>query len=109
MKSKELIISLIQQDLKHTQLVAGLDKVGLEASDKHHLQILEVIAKIMQVPEGDVDDNWGRVYFNLVQEAKNFAISDTADSLRPYATLCYRQLKLFLEIEKKKKEIQPCV
>jgi hypothetical protein len=42
MKTKELVISLIQQDLKHTQLGAGLDNVGLEASDKHHLQILEI-------------------------------------------------------------------
>lgn len=105
MKSKELIISLIQQDLKHTQLVAGLDKVGLEASDKHHLQILELIAKIMQVPEGDVDDNWGQVYFNLVQEAKNFTITDTADSLRPYAEVCFEQLRVLLKIEKCKAEL----
>lgn len=111
MKTKELIISLIQQDLKHTQLVVGLDNVGLEASDKHHLQILEIIAKIMQVPEGNIEDNWGQVYYRLLQEAKYFQITHTHDSLREYAVLCYRQLKLFIEIEslkrKKKTEIYP--
>lgn len=103
MKTKELVISLIQQDLKHTQLVAGLDNVGLEASDKYHLQILEIIAKLMQVPEGDIDNNWGQVYYRLLQEAKYFQITHTHDSLRDYAILCYRQLKLFIAIECLKK------
>jgi len=102
MKTKELVISLIQQDLKHTQLIAGLDNLGLEASDKHHLQILEIAAKLMKVPEGDIDDNWGQVYNSLLQEAKHFQITQTHDSFRDYATLCYRQLKLFVQIERLK-------
>lgn len=99
MKTKELVISLIQQDLKHTQLIAGLDNLGLEASDKHHSQILEIIAKLMQVPEGVIDDNLGQIYNSLMQEAKHFQITQTHEAFREYATLCHRQLKLFIEIE----------
>ncbi len=33
MTQKDLIISLLQQDLKHSQLVMGLDRLGLEASE----------------------------------------------------------------------------
>ncbi|PKV51344.1 hypothetical protein ATE84_3419 [Aquimarina sp. MAR_2010_214] len=29
MKNKELIIEVIQQDLKHSQLLYGLDEIGL--------------------------------------------------------------------------------
>lgn len=110
MKTKALIISLIQQDLQHTQFLAGLDNLGLEASDKHHLQLLEIIANIMHIPEGDLHDTWGQLYYQLLQDATHFQITHTQDFLREYATLCYRQLKLCIEIEslkKKQKEMRP--
>ena len=52
MESKKLIIALIQQDLKHSQLILGLDDLGLEASDKHSLEMFDIVANLMQVPEG---------------------------------------------------------
>ena len=58
MSDKELIINLIQQDLKHSQLVLGLDELGMEASDKHCLEILDIVANLMKVPEGNVEYDW---------------------------------------------------
>ena len=55
MSNKELIISLIQQDLKHSQLVLGLDELGMEASDKHCLDILDIVYNLMQVPSGTLN------------------------------------------------------
>jgi len=55
MSQKELIISLIQQDLKHSQLILGLDELGMDASDKHSLEILDVVANLMQVPDGEIE------------------------------------------------------
>ena len=52
MSNKELIVSLIQQDLKHSQLVLGLDELGMEASDKHCLDILDIVYNLMKVPGG---------------------------------------------------------
>lgn len=49
-KSKELIIKLIQQDSKHSQLVHGLEKVGPNGPDKYHLSLFELIYALMKVP-----------------------------------------------------------
>lgn len=103
MSNKELIITLIQQDLKHTQLTSGLDKAGLD-TEKHHLQLLELVSDLMEVPE-QIDFDWGQAYYDLLQEAEKFEIGHTTDALRPYAELCYRQLSLYLEIERMKTKL----
>lgn len=51
MKNKDLIVSHIQQDLKHHQLVLGLDNIGLQAGEKHHLELLNVVYDLMEVPQ----------------------------------------------------------
>ena len=100
MSEKELIINLIQQDLKHSQLVSGLDKLGLEASNKHCLELLDIIAKLMNVPEGHIEMDWGKKYVQLMSESVNFDIEDTGKKLRVYAISCYREL---LKISRKGK------
>jgi hypothetical protein len=92
MSNKELIISLIQQDLKHSQLIVGLDQLGLEASERHCLQLLDIVANLMQVPEGTVEFDWGSVYITYMAECKGIEVEYTADSLRPYAEYCYNDL-----------------
>lgn len=92
MSNKELIISLIQQDLKHSQLIVGLDRLGLEASERHCLQLLDIIAHLMQVPEGHKEFDWGRVYVTYMSECDGPDIDFTADSMRPYAVSCYDDL-----------------
>ena len=96
MSNKELIISLIQQDLKHSQLVIGLDNLGLGASDKYCLQLLDIIAKLMNVPEGNVEFDWGKKYVSLMSESVYFDIDHTSDDLRPYAELCFVELSKIL-------------
>lgn len=51
MRTKELIIKLIQQDLKHSQLVYGMNKLGFDGNDKHHLQLFDLVYTLMKVPE----------------------------------------------------------
>lgn len=93
MSNKELIIALIQQDLKHSQLVSGLDSLGLEASDKHCLQILEIVSELMGVPvDGEIEFAWGRMYVSLMAEVVHFEVEHTADNLRSYAETCYQEL-----------------
>lgn len=97
MTRKKLIISLIQQDLKHSQLVTGLDQLGLDASNKHYLELLEIIADLMNVPEGHVEIVWGKMYVSLMAETEHFDIEDTSAKLRPYAESCYKELKAVLK------------
>jgi hypothetical protein len=92
MSNQELIISLIQQDLKHSQLVSGLDNLGLEASDRHCLELLDIIAELMGVPEGNAEFDWGRMYISLMAESVHFDIDYTSDDLRPYAEVCFVEL-----------------
>jgi len=92
MTQKDLIISLLQQDLKHSQLVMGLDRLGLEASERHCLQLLDIIANLMQVPEGHVEFDWGKLYITYMAESVEFEIDCTTDSLKAYAETCYDEL-----------------
>lgn len=92
MSNKELIISLIQQDLKHCQLIVGLDQLGLEASDKHGLELLDIVADLMHVPEGNAEFDWGRIYITYMAECSGVEIVSTSASLRPFAERCYEDL-----------------
>ncbi|MFT6443382.1 MAG: hypothetical protein ACJASQ_001165 [Crocinitomicaceae bacterium] len=92
MSERELIISLIQQDLKHCQLIVGLDELGLEASDKHCLGILDIVADLMRVPEGNVEFDWGRTYVTYMAECTGMEVEYKSDSMRPYAETCYDDL-----------------
>jgi len=96
MNNKELIISLIQQDLKHSQLVIGLDKLGLGASDRHCLQLLDIIAKLMNVPEGNVEIDWGKRYISLMSASVNFDIQSNSDDFLSYAEDCLVELSKVL-------------
>jgi hypothetical protein len=92
MSNKELIISLIQQDLKHNQLVLGLDELGLEASEKHCLDILDIVANLMKVPGGHVEYDWCRLYVTFMQECKTVGVTHTTETMKPFAEACYNGL-----------------
>ncbi|MEX2568239.1 MAG: hypothetical protein WD431_19995 [Cyclobacteriaceae bacterium] len=51
-----LLIELILQDLKHNQLILGLDRLNLDAGYCHFLGILDLIKRLMGVPEELSDD-----------------------------------------------------
>lgn len=93
MENKELIINLIQQDLKHNQLLLGLKNIGLGRGDLHYLRILDIVCKLMDVPEGDIADRWGAVYSSIMEDAINYEITSSGESLRSLAEACYSQLK----------------
>lgn len=52
----ELIVELILQDLKHNQLVLGLDRLNLDAGYCHFLGIMDLNQKLMGIPEGLIDE-----------------------------------------------------
>ena len=92
MESKELIINLIQQDLKHSQLTLGLDDLGLEASDKHSLEMFDIVADLMQVPEGHLESKWANVYLSFMSECREVEIQHMTTPMKPYAVSCYDEL-----------------
>jgi hypothetical protein len=97
MKQKTLHIKLIHQDLKHSQLVYGLEKIDLAGSDVHLLALLEIVAELMQVPPGKVDEDWGDLYTELMKGAIRFETTSKGEALQPYAKQCYAQLNALLD------------
>ena len=92
MSDKELIISLLQQDLKHSQLISGLDQLGLDASNHHCLELLDIIADLMNVPKGNIEINWGKKYVSLMSETVKLDAKESAKHFRAYAEFCYDEL-----------------
>lgn len=92
MSDKELIINLIQQDLKHSQLVLGLDDLGMDASDKHCLEILDIVMNLMKVPDGEIEYDWCRLYVTYMQECKMVGVTHTSETMKPFAEACYAGL-----------------
>jgi hypothetical protein len=46
MTEKELIISLIKDDLKHTKLISGMEELGLNC-DQYYLQLNEIFFSLI--------------------------------------------------------------
>lgn len=96
MDNKNLIIQLIQQDLKHNQLLSGLEAIGLESYHIHSLQIIDVVSKLMQVSASIIDD-WDETYLELMQQASLYQITARGETLKPLAEVCYQQLKAMMD------------
>ncbi len=59
---REKIIALIAEDIKHNQLVNGLNAIGLIDNDKYTLDIVWIVADLMGMPKGKVPDGWVETY-----------------------------------------------
>jgi hypothetical protein len=92
MKHKKLIISLIQQDLKHNQLTQGLLQIGLDQGGMHDLDILSIVAMLMGIPEGSISNRWIDVYVSFMRESHKMEIPTRGENLLPLAQKCYELL-----------------
>ena len=70
---KEIIISLIEQDLKHNQLLNGLYSIGLTDDDAYTLNLDLIISKLMG--NKNVSDTWLSLYHKTMLEVSNSSIS----------------------------------
>ncbi|UTW66369.1 hypothetical protein KFE94_17215 [bacterium SCSIO 12643] len=98
MTNKDLIVRLIQQDLKHNQLTARLRKAGLEGDEVFYLGILEIVSDLMGVPRvNDIEERWSDIYISFMNDVVHFEISGRSDSYKPLAEMCYIRLKSAIE------------
>ena len=80
-------------------LVSGLEAIGLDGDGLFELGALEIISKLMKVPEGKIDDRFSIMYIGFLKEATKYKITYRTEALRPLAELSYRQLKAFVDYE----------
>lgn len=94
-KYKDLIISLIKDDLIHTKLINGLDALGLEALD-YHIHLSETIFELLGFPENENSDAIFEYYIAQLKRARRLSIRKNREAFDVLA------LNIFTELERRK-------
>jgi hypothetical protein len=87
---KALILQLIQADLKHNQLIGGLQSIHLE-TDMYFLGLHRPVAQLMGI-DGEIPEQWFAIYDRYLEGAHKHPVTSEADSLLPVAEECYNML-----------------
>jgi hypothetical protein len=91
MDTKELIISLIKDDLVNDKLVNGLIDIGLNPGD-YFLHLSETIFKLMGFGDNMMTDEIFDHYLRLSRKAKHIDISSSNGQLEALANEIYNEL-----------------
>lgn len=102
MKNIDLIIQLIQQDLKHQQLIEKLENLILIGKEKHHLELLNVVQNLMKVPKS-AELDWGKTYSKYMGIASWFPLESTTEGLRDQAEMYFIHLQAIVDVENAQK------
>ncbi len=95
---KEIIITLIQADLTHHQLVGNLRKMELH-TDRYELSIYEAVAQLMGIGK-EPDQEWFDIYDGFLLKAHTHAVAQKRDQLRPVAEECYELLCASVKVKR---------
>ncbi|WP_186754261.1 hypothetical protein [Echinicola salinicaeni] len=87
----ELIIELIRQDLKHNQLIKGLDNIDLDAGLRHHLGIMDLVKRLMEVP-AHLENDFLDTYMAFMDRCLDYPITSLGEELIELAEECYKGL-----------------
>jgi hypothetical protein len=68
---KEKIIALLVEDIKHNQLLNGLDSIGLWNHDCYVLELDILIADLMGYRHGMIPDSWLDIYHKTMLSIPN--------------------------------------
>lgn len=90
-KEKELILSLIKDDLISNKLLLGLDALGLRAAD-YYLQLSDTIFSLMDFPESSHSDRVFELYLDLTKKVRFVDISQSQNQLDELAREIYAEL-----------------
>ena len=92
--NKELLIEeLILQDLRHIQLIYGLDAIGLTEEGFYYLDLCFCIAELMGMRGEESIDKFYKVYRGQIEKCKDLEITSSRKNLRPLAKECYFELR----------------
>ncbi|AGA76712.1 hypothetical protein [Echinicola vietnamensis] len=87
----ELIIELIRQDLKHNQLIKGLDILDLDAGHRHHLGIMDLVKRLMEVP-AILENDFLDTYMGYMDRCLEYPISSLGEELSKLAEECFNDV-----------------
>jgi hypothetical protein len=95
--NKDIIITLIQADLKHNQLLGNLRQMALY-TDEYHLPLHKAVSQLMGLGE-ETYDQWFDIYEGFLIDAHKYPISGSPDNLLSVAEKCYELLCASIRIE----------
>lgn len=101
--NKNIIINLIQQDMRHNQLLRGLQKIKLN-TDFHSSEIMDIVGLLMELPKEYENDHWAKTYISFMEEASKHPFTDRGFELLPLAEECYQLLISCQNIEQRVSE-----
>lgn len=92
--NKELLIeNLILQDLRHMQLIYGLESIGFTEEGFHDLELSYCIAELMEMNGEESIDRFFSVYWDQIEKCKELDMTGNRENLRPLAKEIYLKLK----------------
>lgn len=92
LQKKNLIISIIKDDLIHTKLVQGLQALGLNAMD-YHLHLSETVFELMNIQQDESTEGIFEYYLAELKKAKRFNINGSQQSFDALALSIYNELE----------------
>jgi NADH:ubiquinone oxidoreductase subunit E len=91
MHNKALVIRLIQQDLKHSQLTEQLRHMGLDDGGLYTLDLMTLVAELLEVPPNKMDQ-FATIYGKYLDQAMEYPVTHMGEELLPLAEGCYLEL-----------------
>jgi hypothetical protein len=92
--NKELLIeNLILQDLRHMQLIYGLESIGFVEEGFHSLDLSFCVAELMEIRGEESIDRFFPVYWDQLRKCKDLEMTYDRENLRPLAKESYLRLK----------------
>ena len=98
-KNKQLILSLIKDDLTNTQLINGLNSLGLDAGN-YYLNLSNAFFSLMGFGNYNQNTALYEEYFDVAEMATTQKLLETPEELNTIALAVYD--KLMLEKQRKK-------
>lgn len=101
MKSRDIIIHLITQDMKHNQLLSALRNTGLNPRE-HYLSIINIVITLMgghmesKRDWSEIGDDLSNLYFGFIEKAEKQKFTGYDEDLKPLAEACYQSLSKYL-------------
>ena len=91
-----IIKALILEDLRHNQLLYGLEKLGINM-DQHHLQLLDIVGALLEVDlsSNEIYD----AYMATIESAADLPIVSLGKNLESLAADFYELLLVCIEKE----------
>jgi len=69
--NRDIIIKLIEQDIKHNQLLNGLNKIGLTDNERYTLDIVWIVVDMMGIEKTKLSERWLDLYHSTMLNIPN--------------------------------------